>query len=409
MPPAPHTPLSASFDLKVHGQDLRIYTGEEVRAEQTQPRRPPQRVWPGGRLLPPRPAPDARPVALPSIDWPQPPCDDWGEVFSKVDRVLVDIIARFPSPQWAMLEFAHNASSFRDLVASHPVLACALACNDQLQATPPEFAARRAVGYSRRRQRDILGLLGFPDTEAAVQFLRRIPPEAVNPSMLRLLRNAMPFEAKLAKMVSHADHLTMGLLPFLVYPALSQRLTSRLFHELTTCPEEQRAAPTADLILDTLRMMDGLPPAQPLPMLTSRAQAARIHDQVLLQYLAEQERLRRQREDREAKARKVAKRQPVIPNPPIPGTPTIQPLLSKAALALEGREQNHCAGSYWPDVLRGTLYVYKVLAPERATASLAWNGYQWCLKEVRGKSNAQVSPATMNAIRAWLARHLRVG
>ena len=428
--------------LRVHGMDLRISLGAEVKAERVKPGHRVERVWPPGRMLAPAPlnSPGGPHGFRNSGDWPAPPDDRWDAVFSNVGLELMAVIARFPGAHWPLLEFAHNHASFRDLLASNPVLAYALACNDQLHDTPPDFAARRAVGYSHRRQRDIAGLLGFPATEATVKLFKRLLPEAVSPSILRLLRGSLPLGGRLAKLVAHADGLNAGVLSFLIYPPLRDRLTSRLMADLTEGPLERTSAPTADLLLDTFQMLEGLATPRALPALFTCAQVREIHDRVLLEHLAQQELLRREREAQEARAqeravraeaqrlRRTAERraraaaeagigqEPAapaarssvkyprnrFPAPPIPGTSMIVPIESEADLALEGLDQLHCAAALALDVRLGHLYVYRVLWPQRATLSIKYDGRRWRIKQLRLKANAPASEQTSEFVRKWL-------
>ena len=56
-----------------------------------------------------------------------------------------------------------------------------------------------------------------------------------------------------------------------------------------------------------------------------------------------------------------------FPKPPLAGNDWVVPLCGSRDLAIEAQEMKHCARVYENAILKGTYFVYKVLAPERAT------------------------------------------
>lgn len=402
-----------TFALNFGGDQLRITCGEQVVAEQPDARRRWTRVWPRGRVLEPDPDGGFRNTS----DWQLPEGLGWREVFSSVPDVLLSKIARFPILQWRLLEFAHNHAAFRDLLESNAVLAYALACNDELRHTPPDQAAGRAHGWAARKQRELAHALGFPATENSVRVLGKVLPEAVNPSSLRMLRDCLPFDAKVAKWISHLPELNAGTLAFLVQKPMRAVLSPSLLRELTASADERSRAPSADLLSDTLRMGEGIP-EWALPVIRSRARIREVHDRTLLEHLAEQERLHRLSEARVRAAPPVP---PVraapppgagrtadppqrFPDPPIPGNEDIVPIQSEADLRLEGLQQRNCVGALSQSVRAGRRYFYRVLKPERATLSLvSVSGGRWARDELCRKANQPVSRRTVDAVKLWLA------
>jgi hypothetical protein len=128
-----------------------------------------------------------------------------------------------------------------------------------------------------------------------VRLFKQLIPEAADPSSLRLLRGVLPLDQKLAKMVSHMESINAGVLSFLTQEPLRGLITPRLLGELTACEEEWSRAPTADLVLDSLRMKAGIK-GWSMPTIQSPSRCREIHDRILLEYLAEQERKRREQE-----------------------------------------------------------------------------------------------------------------
>jgi hypothetical protein len=90
-----------------------------------------------------------------------------------------------------------------------------------------------------------------------------------------------------------------------------------------------------------------------------------------------------------------------FPSPPVPGSSNILPLIRPIELLQEGREMHHCVGSYIPQVQEGSTYIYRVLAPERATLALQRYDNSWSLGQIYGPFNEPVQPSTREAIRSW--------
>lgn len=91
-----------------------------------------------------------------------------------------------------------------------------------------------------------------------------------------------------------------------------------------------------------------------------------------------------------------------FPLPPIAGTEAIQPLGSPEELIEEGRLQNNCVNSCAQEVAKGYTYIYRVLAPERATASIIPTIDGWQLGQIAAQNNSLVSADTHDAVEKWL-------
>ncbi len=94
------------------------------------------------------------------------------------------------------------------------------------------------------------------------------------------------------------------------------------------------------------------------------------------------------------------------PPPPVPGTPDIIPITNSRDLALEGRIQHHCVGSYHRAILGERYYVYRVMQPERATLGLRLIYYHGRttvhLEQLKRSYNQPPSSATVECVNGWL-------
>ena len=98
-----------------------------------------------------------------------------------------------------------------------------------------------------------------------------------------------------------------------------------------------------------------------------------------------------------------------FPEPPLPGTQNIVPITSGPELQEESQAMGHCVVSLIPDILNGDLFVYRIVAPERATVALALTTTaeqpgttRWSFNEIQGPNNCEVTPETFNHVTRWL-------
>ena len=93
----------------------------------------------------------------------------------------------------------------------------------------------------------------------------------------------------------------------------------------------------------------------------------------------------------------------IFPQPPLPGTAEIVPLTTTVELVQEGIDQHNCVGGYTEWVQKGNGYIYRVMAPERATLSIN-NGADdcWRIDQLQLACNQPASPETYEAVMKWL-------
>ena len=95
-----------------------------------------------------------------------------------------------------------------------------------------------------------------------------------------------------------------------------------------------------------------------------------------------------------------------FPEPPLAppcGGLEVVPIRTELDLLQEGREQNNCVGSYASGIRAGIVYVYRVLAPERATLSIVpGGGGRWRLSEIRASHNRPVRPEFAQSAVNWI-------
>jgi hypothetical protein len=80
-----------------------------------------------------------------------------------------------------------------------------------------------------------------------------------------------------------------------------------------------------------------------------------------------------------------------FPAPPFIGNVEIQPIRSPQELQEEGQGMHHCVIAYAHDVAAGQQYVYRVLAPVRATLAITRTHNGWVCSQMKGVWNAPIA------------------
>jgi hypothetical protein len=98
-----------------------------------------------------------------------------------------------------------------------------------------------------------------------------------------------------------------------------------------------------------------------------------------------------------------------FPAPPLPDVATggvqISAIRSQPDLAAESDAMHHCAGRdrrYARRVADGSVYFYRMLAPERLTIAIRPAGCSWAVEEIRGVCNRLPCDASRMLIWNWI-------
>jgi PcfJ-like protein len=269
-----------------------------------------------------------------------------------------------------------------DLLVASPCLAFMLAKAASMTGrkglVPPVWATRP---YDS--QKGLLGKLAFPPTGQMRQIARKIVHSAVSVPRLRALRAAIRDVPEILDRLSHVPRINANVLAAASGGRL--QVTPRLYAQLSDPSRDDRSAPLGNRIADTMRGWRLLHPRGPFRVLDRVEQIEARHEQIV-------------EELKHYEMRAVRD----FPPPPVPGTPSIVPLLNVADLVIEGREQHNCVASYARLARRRQVALYKVLAPQRATLSLVREDGVWRIDELETACNRGVSASTRAAVNHWL-------
>lgn len=298
-----------------------------------------------------------------------------------IPLVVAESCEEIPGSQLALLKLLQLSSAAVDLAQGNQALAFALA--------HPEFFRERystlegAAAIARERQREIAGWLGFPETDQAVKTLSKMPGASVFKKTLRSLRSSMEFpEAR--RVLSHLPRINAGVLGFVENARLLEQVPIPLLQRVAEKREEDVEARSSDLWSQCANMARDLGESLRRP-----ASIEKLEEWYL-----------------EISKKWLIKNPPgpkPFPDPPLAGTQTIQAILTAEGLIEEGRLQFHCVAAYANHVRAGRMYVYRVLAPQRATLSIVKGPCgQWVIGQLRLQKNLLCNGATVKHVTNWL-------
>ena len=306
-----------------------------------------------------------------------------------VPEAYRELVMPFRDRRWHMLALLARCPGADDLVAGNPALAFCLASNWAFHKPAVQQPLRAARSLVYKKQRRILEWLGFPGTEAMRQLLRRIPRESMTVEFLANLCGAIQ-SPEVSRRLSFMGRITQDVFRLIATPEITPYVAFSLLEEVSQVRVPDAGPMMAFRIQDMLQMSAEL--QRKLPQLRSIPQLNQLHEDLIFDFNLK-------REDTGEP----------LPPPPLPGKEgEIEPLETCQELAIEGRLQQHCVGSYAHSVRRGQTYVYRMLKPERATLAIMQGPRGWTLREIHGYRNADVQPETYQAAVDWLYNSQRL-
>ena len=303
--------------------------------------------------------------------------------FNTIPQEVRTELMRYPNRRWHLMCLFARCPGAMDLSRSNPALCYALASNwvfHKPAVKRPLAAARRLIG---KKQRHILGWLGFPATESARRLLQKIDPRALNVLPLIELKKLFA-DREAVKWLAHMDRIDTRILKIVTTRVFRPLLTGNLLREIHARPCDMPWNPEeVRMFWDVWNLMERVPDARAHGPFASYRRLEAFHDELTVQ-------------DRQAcMCRRDTGSRVKFPSPPFAGTEDIRPLRSEKALYDEGSELLHCVGIYADRIRSGCSYIYQVLAPVRATMEIVYEPslHQWVPGQLRMKRNQPVNGA----------------
>lgn len=275
-----------------------------------------------------------------------------------------------------------------DLVRTNLALGVCIACAgrwDTLRGDATELTVR----LLRMRRREACAALGFPGTETTVRLLAKVLPEACSVALLMRIRRKLA-EPGLAETLRHLPVIGEKALFLAAHWRWGRSVSIPLFREMERESDGAALPKYGSLLEDTIQMRerlnrDGRP-------FRSVAEVKRCHNRLAANM------------NDGTNGGDCLVLDLKFPPPPIPGTEGIVALDSPGLLIDEGRKQRHCVAIKAEEVASGQMYVYRILAPERATLSVIRAGAGWEVGELCGPGNRPVAERTKQFVSNWFSR-----
>ncbi len=308
------------------------------------------------------------------------------EYLGNVPVEVRNAIAPFQSRQWHLCAMAARCQGSLDLITSNPALAYCLASSWAFTPYPSKAAMRLSRRLIGLRRRSICGVLGFPESEASVSVLSKIPASSCCIPWLLTIR-ALLRDPDWRKTLLHLPSLNPAVMLFLGNKAFRRRTAPHLLHELSGDPT------------NLFRQMVGLMSMEKVLGEQGPSRFCSV-DQILRHVLDLLWRIHGP--EHSAKAQESGK-DLLFPKTPIPGSDSIIALENFDLLSEEAREQQNCVVNYRDHIAAGGMFFYRVLEPERATLSIVSNAAgEWRLDELLGARNTPVSDETRQSVARWI-------
>ena len=265
------------------------------------------------------------------------------------------LVGKFAESHWSLLQFCNRqGEAALQMLESNPAIGMLLAQARRLgplNEQPGELLSKKC--------REIAAWFGFPASEAGVRILAKVTPSAATVAKLRCLRDYIGQVRGAQEALSRLPRLNEPALSVLFDPMLRREVPLARLVALTQNDDDQAARDYFDEIASGWRERMRLAQMQALP-------------------------------------------RGCFPAPPVDGIEGIAAIHTKDELVTEGRLMHNCVADYAGRVKRGTAYIYRMTAPERATICIVPSRAGWILEEAKGPCNRALSYTTYDQIRAWL-------
>jgi hypothetical protein len=265
------------------------------------------------------------------------------------------LAGRFAESHWSLLQFCNRqGEAAMQMLESNPAIGMLLA-----QARRLGPLNEQPGDLLSKKRREIAAWFGFPASEACVRILAKVTPPAATVAKLRCLRDYIGQVRGAEETLSRLPRLNEPALSVLFDPLLRREVPPVRLSALAQNDDDMAAQDYFDEIAKGWRERMRLVQMQALPRGS-------------------------------------------FPAPPVDGIEAIAAIRTKDELVTEGRLMHNCVADYAGRVKRGTAYIYRMTAPERATICIVPSPVGWILEEAKGPCNRALSYTTHDMIRAWL-------
>jgi len=301
--------------------------------------------------------------------------------------------------------FVRTFPEMADLLKNAPILVMLL-CDARAELRIPLLQVKTLLAGPRR---EICKALGGFGTKSELNFLLKIRFEAFNEEAVTLARKILGNKAAMDAVqllhLEYADNRLLKLLTFFAVafacPAL-RKLVEQFYGgqkkpnnpDLLQFEEIESLAFTIDDAYRMARHGQFPDAAKQISSFTTQAAVTQLHDRMSIRTQIDRYKL-----DRLFKSE--------FGPPPVKGNEHIIPIQTFAELCEESTIMHHCVHSYCTTIWEKRYYVYRVIAPERATLGIRIiQNKKWKIDEIKLACNQEPSAETKQVVWEWFGKSL---
>lgn len=313
------------------------------------------------------------------------------EEFAKsLPEKVAEALEPFRVGQWNMLVMMFHDPGTIDLALANPTLAFLLS-----QKLNGDIDQIRSLKCGQMRRRDIMTVLGYPATNAAVNIVNKILPSAITTENWESIVEMLGSEISKEKTaLGHVSKINVGVLEVVVDPVVSLAIGPKALEGVAIDHREKTRARVVHMVRSALEMQEDFLAGRKITFFHDLPRLYEVHERVTNQYK------RRVRQLNDAELAAISGSFDVPPIAGIPGR--IEPLTCPRDLVDEGEIQGNCVASYARKMLSGNLFVYRVIGSDRCTLSIVKKRHGWEIGELEAKFNSPASKETERFVRDWL-------
>ncbi|HFC93127.1 MAG TPA: hypothetical protein ENJ51_09980 [Leucothrix mucor] len=312
---------------------------------------------------------------------------DSPEACQWVDKIPKDLIGKlldyeriYHTSIYSLLCLLNRYQSAIDLFISNPLLMAIV----MHSAKENKWSEETTANLLLEKRIKILEACGFSGDKSTLKIINKLSYRSFTLQKYHLMQTILALPNK--HLLNHLPYIDFNL--FRLLTSHPQLLSSRLLHSYQA---EWPILKFKMLYADIGRMADNEQGDTEQKLLNSRTidELEAMHD--------------RYTERLNARRYNIDEIEDInYPVAPIAGTENIIPITNSKELLREGRKQHHCVASYHHGIVARRSYIYKVIAPERATLEIRIQSSGHHLGQVKLAYNKMPSKETFESIYAWM-------
>ena len=309
------------------------------------------------------------------------------DFFNSIPVEIIQAVSKFSDSHWEIVKAIKLiGKDLLSLININPALAYTIV---NIEKINPSFSCfgdtdvlQRMI---RKRHKEILGLIGFPESERMTKIFSKLEPSTLNLDNIIALKKTLLLQPgsteNILKLLSYSKIINKNLLRLVTSDYhIIESMTHKLIFDIIESENFEDILKSLNEILSCSKQLK-----QDIPQLNASSSILKVNGE-----------LKKRLSSR-------VKRNMIFPPAPIVGNECIQPICNESELKIWARRQQNCIAGYSGKVRLGKSYFYRVVNnDEEATLELKLKDKKIRMNALLGKSNRKVSPILKKVVSEWL-------